>query len=130
VPVLEDWIDAAARAGAWFAVLGDFNRNLLAERGAARAPDGSERNLWPELNDGEPPGASLVNVAAGEAFRNCASGQNHTGYIDQIILGSRLASRLVPGSFERLIWEAHDAARYKLSDHCPLAIRLKLPPPD
>jgi len=130
VPVLEDWIDAAARAGAWYGVLGDFNRNLLAERGAARAANGAQRNVWAELDDGEPRGATLINVAAGEPFRNCVSGQNHSGYIDQIILGEKLATRLVPRSFERLTWTAQDAARFKLSDHCPLAIRLRIPPPD
>jgi endonuclease/exonuclease/phosphatase family metal-dependent hydrolase len=127
VPVLEDWIDAAARAGALYAVLGDFNRNLLGERGAARAANGEQRNVWAELNDGEPRGATLINPAAGEPFRNCASGQNHTGFIDQIVLGEQLASLLAPGSFERLTWDARDAARFKLSDHCPIAIRLKIP---
>jgi endonuclease/exonuclease/phosphatase family metal-dependent hydrolase len=130
VPVLEDWIDTAARAGAWFAVLGDFNRNLLAERGAARASDGAQRNVWAEINDSEPRGATLVNAAAGAAFRNCAVGQNHNGYIDQIVVGEKLAALIVPGSVERLTWDGRDAARFKLSDHCPIAVRLKLPPPD
>jgi hypothetical protein len=130
VIALQEVDGAAARAGAWFAVLGAFNRDLLAERGAARAAHGAQRNVWAEINDGEPRGAVLRNAAAGESFRNCAIGQNHNGYIDQIILGEKLAALQVPGSFERLTWEARDTAKYKLSDHCPIAIRLKLPPPD
>lgn len=126
VPVLEEWIDGRARAGARFAVLGDFNRDLLRERGNARSDRGEQRNLWNEINDGEPRGATLVNISTGEKFRNCAAGQNHSGFIDQIVLGERLAQQRVGDSFERLTWDARDAARFRLSDHCPLAIRLKI----
>lgn len=129
VPALESWIDAEARAGHRYAVLGDFNRELLAEHGAARNAAGQLQSLWAEINDGEPPGARLVNVAAGEHFRNCATGQNHSGFIDQILLGERLAPQLIPGSFERLTWRPRDAARLILSDHCPLAVSLKIESP-
>jgi endonuclease/exonuclease/phosphatase family metal-dependent hydrolase len=127
VPVLEGWIDSQARANARFAVLGDFNRILLAERGTARAADGQQRNIWAEINDGEPRGATLVNTAAGVAFRNCTAGQNYNGYIDLIVLGAELAQWQKPASFTRVLWDPRDAARYKLSDHCPIAIELKLP---
>jgi endonuclease/exonuclease/phosphatase family metal-dependent hydrolase len=126
VPALEGWIDSQARAGHRFAVLGDFNRELLAERGAARNAAGGQRNVWEEINDGVPAGAALVNVAAGERFRNCANGQNHSGFIDQILLDRLLARQLVAGSFERLTWEARDASRLQLSDHCPVAVRLRI----
>jgi exonuclease III len=67
-----------------------------------------------------------VNTAAGEPFRNCYIGQTHTGYIDYILLGSALAPSLVRGSFERLTYSATDAWHTKLSDHCPVAVRLRL----
>jgi endonuclease/exonuclease/phosphatase family metal-dependent hydrolase len=127
VPVLEGWIDSQARANARFAVLGDFNRSLLTERGAAQAANGAQRNIWAEINDGEPRGATLVNAAAESAFRNCAAGQNYSSYIDQIVLGERLAQWQKPASFMRVIWDPRDAARYKLSDHCPIAVELEIP---
>ncbi len=126
VAPLENWIDAQARAGKRFAVLGDFNRELLREHGPARNQSGGQQELWPDINDGEPRGATLLNVAAGERFRNCASGERHRGYIDQIVLGQRLAGTLVPNSFERLTWQGQEAARLTLSDHCPIAIRLQI----
>jgi hypothetical protein len=50
----------------------------------------------------------------------------HSGYIDQILLGPALAAARVPGSFQRLTYSARDAWRLKLSDHCPIAIRIAL----
>jgi endonuclease/exonuclease/phosphatase family metal-dependent hydrolase len=126
VAPLEDWIDAQARAGRRFGVVGDFNRELLREQGPARGENGQQLQLWPEINDGSPPGATLSNAATGSHFRNCAGGERQSGYIDQIVLGERLATALVPDSFERLTWQPADAARLKLSDHCPIAVRLRL----
>jgi len=123
---LEDWIDAQARAGRRFAILGDFNRDLLAERGPVRNRNGSLHSFWHEISDGDPRGAALLNTAAGETFRNCAPGQNHTSFIDYILLGGPLRERWVAGSFERMTWQPRDAARLRLSDHCPVAIRLRL----
>ncbi len=116
LPVLRDWLQRQAATGRRFAVLGDFNRDLLAERS-----DG----VWSRLGSGGS-GPALFNTAAGEPFRNCYAGQTHTGYIDYILLGERLAPGLVRGSFERLIYSAADAWHTKLSDHCPVAIRLRL----
>ncbi len=50
----------------------------------------------------------------------------HTGYIDYIVLGPALAATRVPGSFQRLTYAPRDAWRLKLSDHCPVAIRLTI----
>lgn len=129
VPVLEDWIDAQAAAGRAFAVLGDFNRELLWDRGPARSPAGQPGSLWSEIDDGDPPEADLVNAAEGERFVNCHAGQNFTGYIDHIVLSRSLASRRVPGSFRRITFETQDALRRKLTDHCPVALDL-IPSPD
>ena len=115
-PALREWIAAQQRAGSRFAVLGDFNRELQSERG-----DG----LWARLGASGPE-TPLVNTAAGEAFRNCYAGQTHTGYIDYILLGTALAPALQRGSFERLTYSPADAWRLKLSDHCPVAVRLRL----
>jgi hypothetical protein len=33
----------------------------------------------------------------------------------------------VPGSFQRVAYPPADARRYRLSDHCPIVVRLKIP---
>lgn len=116
VAPLEQWIDAQATAGRRFAVLGDFNHDLLAESGRA---------FWGDLNDGEPRGASLVNVAAGHPFINCAADQNYTSYIDHVLLGETLATHRVAGSFVRVTFNTRDALQRKLSDHCPVGVDLR-----
>ena len=125
--ILERWIDAEAAAGRPFAVLGDFNRNLLRDLGPARSESGARLRLWPEIDDGDPPEADLTNTAAGARFVNCAMNQAFSGYIDYIVLSRSLAADLVPGSFERVTYRTEDAVRRKLSDHCPVSVRLRRP---
>lgn len=126
VPVLEGWIDARAASPHPFAVLGDFNRELLRERGPARSEGGQLLRLWPEIDDGMPPEADLRDVAEGQRFQNCVPGQLHTGYIDHIVLSRSLGARVVPGTFERLTFSAADARHARLSDHCPVAVRVRV----
>lgn len=127
--LLEAWIDAEAAAGRPFAVMGDFNRNLLRDEGAARDASGARLRFWPEIDDGEPPEADLSNTAAGERFVNCSMKQAYRGYIDYIVLSRTLAARLVPGSFGRVVYDTKDAVRRKLSDHCPVSVRIRAPAP-
>lgn len=126
VPPLEAWIDRQAAAHHAFAVLGDFNRDLLHESGPARDANGAQLNVYAEIDDGDPPDADLTNAAADRRFINCSAAQNFSGYIDNIVLSRTLAARLVPNGFERLIYSDHDALQRKLSDHCPVAIRLRV----
>lgn len=126
VPILERWIDTQAAAGRRFAVLGDFNRDLLADKGPARSETGAQRSLWAEIDDGDPREADLSIAADGERFVNCAPGQNFGGYIDHIVLSRSLAAARVPGSFFRVTWDAGEAQRLKLADHCPVGISLQL----
>lgn len=126
VPALERWIDERASRGQPFAVLGDFNRDLLADRGPARNSSGSLRSLWAELDDADPPEADLVNPAENSRYRNCAPHHNHAGYIDHIVLSHSLAQRLVPGSFERLVYLPDEALQLRLADHCPVAVMIEL----
>jgi endonuclease/exonuclease/phosphatase family metal-dependent hydrolase len=118
VPVLESWIDAQADDHKPFAVLGDFNRDLR------REPAGV--SLWAEIDDSSPPAADLVNTAEGQAFQNCMPSQTFSGYIDYIILGRQMARGLVEDSFGRALFRPKDALRRKLSDHCPVFIRLRV----
>jgi endonuclease/exonuclease/phosphatase family metal-dependent hydrolase len=128
VPLLERWIDAEAAAGRPFAVLGDFNRELLRDPGPARNDAGGPRSLWAEIDDADPPESDLVNAAEGERFVNCHPGQNFNGYIDHIVLSRTLAARRVPGSFRRVVFEPREALRRNLTDHCPVAVDLAAKP--
>ena len=118
VPVLERWIDAQAAEHKPFAVLGDFNRDLR------REPAG--HTLWADIDDANPPGADLVNTAEGQAFQNCMPSQTFSGFIDYIVLGRQMAQGWVKDSFGRALFRPKDALRRKLSDHCPVFIRLRV----
>jgi endonuclease/exonuclease/phosphatase family metal-dependent hydrolase len=118
VPALEGWIDAQAAAHVPFAVLGDFNRDLL------REPAGA--SVWADLDDSEPEDADLVNSAEGRTFQNCSPSQTFSGYIDYIVLGRQLAREMVKDSFGRELFPPKDAARRKLSDHCPVFLRIRV----
>jgi endonuclease/exonuclease/phosphatase family metal-dependent hydrolase len=118
VPALEGWIDAQAREHKAFAVMGDFNRDLRRE-----AP---EKSLWGAIDDADPPESDLVNTADGQTFQNCSPAQTFSGYIDYIVLGSRMARGLVPDSFGRALYRPKDAVRRKLSDHCPVFLRIRV----
>jgi endonuclease/exonuclease/phosphatase family metal-dependent hydrolase len=118
VPALERWIDARANEHKPFAVLGDFNRDLR------REPSGL--SIWADIDDGDPPSAGLVNTAEGQAFQNCMPSQTFSGFIDYIILGRQMAQGLVSNSFGRVLFLPKDALRRKLSDHCPVFIRLRV----
>jgi endonuclease/exonuclease/phosphatase family metal-dependent hydrolase len=117
-PALEAWIDAQAAAGRRFAVLGDFNRDLLHEPGTP--------SMWAEIDDGTPPESDLVNPSAGLPFVGCIPGQSYSTYIDFIVLSRSLGARLVPGSFQRVVYSARKARSTRLSDHCPVAVRVDL----
>lgn len=121
VPVLEAWIDRRARAGEAFGVIGDFNRRFDRERASARDAQGAIVALWPEIDDGEPAGADLVNPGAGHGAVGCGNGHGERMPIDYLILGERLAGRLVPGSFR--VWDYPQGGRWP--DHCVISIRLK-----
>ena len=126
VPALEQWIDARAAEGIPFAVLGDFNRRLARERHAARDRYGRLIAMWPELDDGDPPEAELTNVTAGQPYRRCSPHERYDDFIDHILLSRSLAARLVPGSFEQIVYDRTDFRHGRLSDHCPIAVTVKV----
>jgi endonuclease/exonuclease/phosphatase family metal-dependent hydrolase len=121
VPVLEDWIDRRARAGEAFGVLGDFNRRFDRDRESPRDAQGDIVALWPEIDDGEPAGADLVDPGAGHGAVGCGNGHGERMPIDYLILGERLSRRLVPGSYR--VWDYPVGGRWP--DHCVISIELK-----
>jgi endonuclease/exonuclease/phosphatase family metal-dependent hydrolase len=118
-PGLARWIDAQVRSGHPYVLIGDFNRDLRADR-AARA------GLWVRMADGSPRDEALDDAGAGSPFVTCQAGQTFTRYIDYILLGGGAAAWQEPRSFTRHPYRDVDAHRFRLSDHCPLSVRLKL----
>jgi endonuclease/exonuclease/phosphatase family metal-dependent hydrolase len=121
VPVLEDWIDARAKAGDTFGVVGDFNRRFDLDREAARDANGALVAIWPEIDDGTPAGADLVNPGTGNGAVGCRNGHGERMPIDYLILGERLAGRLVPGSYR--VFDYPEGGRWP--DHCVISIQLE-----
>ncbi len=122
VPILENWIDTRARAGNAFAVLGDFNRRFDRESKEPRDAFGKIAAMWPELDDGEPAGADLLNAGAEHGAIGCNNGHGARMPVDHLVLGSKLARRLVAGSFR--VWEYPSGPRWP--DHCLISIELDL----
>ncbi|MGH8135009.1 MAG: endonuclease/exonuclease/phosphatase family protein [Steroidobacteraceae bacterium] len=118
VPILEDWIDRRARADNAFAVLGDFNRRFDLERETAHDAQGRIVALWPEIDDGDPPGATLVNPGALHGAVGCGNGFGPREPIDYFVLGRKLAKTLVAGSYK--VWDYPKDRRWP--DHCLLSI--------
>jgi hypothetical protein len=121
VPVLEDWIDRRAGANNAFAVVGDFNRRFDLERGAARDAEGRIVAIWPEINDGDPPGAELLNPGSGRGAVACRNGHEPRQPIDYFVLGRKLSQALVAGSYK--VWQYPTGQRWP--DHCLLTIELE-----
>jgi endonuclease/exonuclease/phosphatase family metal-dependent hydrolase len=105
VPVLEGWIDRAARGPTRFIVLGDWNRRL-AEPGDP---------YWADLDDSDPANSDLrladegVPPACDPRFRQ---------FIDHIVLDRRA------GLDFRGFSETLYATPVHASDHCPISVRL------
>jgi endonuclease/exonuclease/phosphatase family metal-dependent hydrolase len=121
VPVLEGWIDARAKAGDAFGIVGDFNRRFDREHGAARDARGAIVAMWPEIDDGDPAGADLLDPGASHGAIGCGNGHRERMPIDYLILGKRLAGRLVPGSYR--VWDYPQGGRWP--DHCVISIDLE-----
>lgn len=122
VPVLEDWIDRRARVGDAFAVIGDFNRRFDGESRKARDAFGKIAAMWPEIDDGEPAGADLLDAGADHGPVGCNNGHGVRMPIDHLVLGRSLARRLVAGSFR--VWDYPSGPRWP--DHCLISIELDL----
>ncbi len=122
VPVLEDWIDRRAKAGDAYGVLGDFNRRFDRERKEARDANGAIVAMWAELDDGEPLGADLLNPGFDRGAVACGNRYGPRMPIDYLILGERLARRLVADSYR--VWNYPQGGRWP--DHCVISIELEL----
>ncbi len=120
VPVLEDWIDRRAREGRAFGVIGDFNRRFDRDRESARDANGAIVAMWPEIDDGDPPGADLLDPGIDQGAVGCGNAYGKRMPIDYLILGERLAKRLVAGSYR--VHDYPEGGRWP--DHCVISIEL------
>lgn len=109
--VLADWVRERRREGIAFAILGDFNRRMDHPRddlGAAlqpmtRATEGVSNPCWADARGGRP-------------------------FISHILLFGEARRWLVPGSLRVMTYaEREPEMRDRLSDHCPVSVRLRLP---
>jgi endonuclease/exonuclease/phosphatase family metal-dependent hydrolase len=109
MPPLLDWISARRAEGVAFAILGDFNRHM----------DGRDQ-LWSMLRQAAP----LTRATEGHASP-CWGGE---AFIDHIVLGNAARDWLLPESLRVLTYrETGVEWQQRLSDHCPVSVRLRLP---
>lgn len=111
--IIADWAAERRREGMAFAILGDFNR-------AIRGPeDDFLRTLAPA--------GPLTRVTDGVSDPCWAGSRGPRRFIDHILLGGEAQRWVMPDSLRVLVYAERERAwRERLSDHCPLSIRLRL----
>ena len=109
VPVLADWVARRQSEGSAYLVMGDFNRRLDLPGDAVL---GALDTVAP-----------LTLVTAGQSSP-CWGGED---FIDHLLLGGAARGWLQPGSLRVLTYRQDEAYKDRLSDHCPVSVRLALP---
>ena len=126
--ILENWVEAKHALGRRVVVAGDFNRRLnLAYRNPTRHED-----FWAELNDGTPRDLDLSKGPEDLDFVCWPShAERFKEHIDLIIADSAFLQAFATVEFEKLGLGHDDAPEYadnerkRLSDHCPVVLRLE-----
>ena len=111
--ILAQWVAARRGEGAAFAILGDFNRRmthprddmtaaLTAAAPTTRATEGVSNPCWSDAQGGRP-------------------------FISHILLGGPARNWMIQNSLRVMVYAERDPVmRDRLSDHCPVSIRLRL----
>ncbi|MDE0697206.1 MAG: endonuclease/exonuclease/phosphatase family protein [Boseongicola sp.] len=118
IPKLERWIDERAAIGTPFVVLGDFNRRF----------DEPGDDFWSDIDDGEPNEIKLSRATEGR-ISECWGGE-FPRYIDHIVYDLQVGRWVVSESFHQLLYTEPESMKKLLSDHCPIAVTLDVPPSD
>jgi exonuclease III len=109
IPLLAEWIAARRQEGVPFLVLGDFNRSM----------DGKDA-LLAALRQAAP----LMRATEGRSSP-CWGNES---FIDHILAGGAAAEWMKPDTLRVLTFRETDPAlKDRLSDHCPVSVRLALP---
>jgi endonuclease/exonuclease/phosphatase family metal-dependent hydrolase len=113
--ILAEWISARRAEGVAFAILGDFNRRM----------DGPD-DLLRELSAAAP----LARANEGVSNPCWSDGRGGRPFISHVLLGGPAREWAVRSSLRVLVYAERDyALRERISDHCPVSLRLRLPPP-
>jgi endonuclease/exonuclease/phosphatase family metal-dependent hydrolase len=111
--ILARWVEARRHEGIPFAILGDFNRRMPRADDFMRIVDGEETLLRPTAGFASP---CWADARGGQAF------------VDHILLGGAAAQWYVAGSMAVRVYAERDRGfRQRLSDHCPVSVRLNVP---
>ncbi|MBL6455018.1 endonuclease/exonuclease/phosphatase family protein [Belnapia sp. T6] len=111
--ILAGWVAARQREGVAFALLGDFNRALGTPGDA----------LWARLAAAAP----LLRATEGVSSPCWAGPRGGRAFIDHILLGGAARDWAVPESLRVLVYAERSLDwRDRLSDHCPVSLRLRL----
>ena len=86
-PILARWVAERQDAGEAFAILGDFNRRLEIDAALEAGPDAAPVGLWATMTKAGP----LARVTDSQTYRPCRAGERYTSWIDNIVLGGKLA---------------------------------------
>ncbi|MDW8315243.1 MAG: endonuclease/exonuclease/phosphatase family protein [Rhodovarius sp.] len=110
--ILAGWIAERQREGMPFVILGDFNRRIA----------GPEDPFFARLAAAGP----LLRATEGHSSPCFADARGGRPFVSHILLGGAARGWMVPGSLRVMVYAERDA-RDRISDHCPVSIRLRLP---
>lgn len=112
--ILARWIAARRSEGVAFAVLGDFNRRMDHPRDEMTATLGSA--------------APLTRANEGVSNPCWADARGGRPFVSHILLGGAAREWMQRGSLRVMVYAERDPAfRDRLSDHCPVSVRLRVP---
>jgi endonuclease/exonuclease/phosphatase family metal-dependent hydrolase len=111
--ILAGWVEARRREGVAFVVLGDFNRRITARDDLLR------------IMEAEVP---LARPTAGFSSPCWSDARGGRPFVSHILAGGPAQQWVVPDSMNVLVYAERDRSyRDRLSDHCPVSVRLRLP---